>query len=185
MTAAELLARALNDPDALPCPIHESADVPTERVVFSPDVRAACERNLCGRYGTCWVCPPGVGALEELRERYRRYAHAFVYTTKHQLEDSFDLEGMGEGKRRHEALDRFLFRELTGAGADFRLAGTGGCSLCPSCTYPDAPCRHPDLALPMPSLEALGVDVVALSRACGIRYNNGPDTVTYFSAVFS
>ena len=30
-------------------------------------------------------------------------------------------------------------------------------------------------------MEACGIDVVSLSRTAGIRYNNGPDTVTYFS----
>lgn len=63
------------------------------------------------------------------------------------------------------------------------LAGAGGCSLCgDACTYPDAPCRHPDRA--RRSMEACGMEVTTLAKDCGIHYMNGENTVTYFSILF-
>ena len=43
------------------------------------------------------------------------------------------------------------------------------------------PCRHPEDALP--SLEAYGVNVSKLAAACGMKYVNGANTVTYFAGV--
>ncbi len=62
-----------------------------------------------------------------------------------------------------------------------KALGCEGCNLCPICTYPDAPCRHPDRAIP--SVEACGIHVVEFSRNIGLKYNNGPNTVTYFCIV--
>ena len=56
-----------------------------------------------------------------------------------------------------------------------------GCGRCKTCTYPDAPCRFPDKLYP--SIEGFGFIVSELARQAGIRYNNGPDTVTFFGAV--
>ena len=43
------------------------------------------------------------------------------------------------------------------------------------------PCRFPEKAFP--SLEAYGVFVSKLAQACGMRYINGANTVTYFGVV--
>lgn len=54
----------------------------------------------------------GVGDWRELKELYSGYQNAFVYTTKHDLEDSFDWEGMQEGGRQHALVDDALLEEL-------------------------------------------------------------------------
>ncbi|MDR2131843.1 MAG: DUF2284 domain-containing protein [Clostridiales Family XIII bacterium] len=60
---------------------------------------------------------------------------------------------------------------------DYLLLGAGSCGACESCAYPN-PCRHPDeLRIPV---EACGVNVVNLAKNTGFRYNNGPNTVTFF-----
>ena len=46
----------------------------------------------------------------------------------------------------------------------------------------DGDLPSPDRALA--SLEAYGVNVSALARACGMKYTNGQNTVTYFGALF-
>jgi len=161
--------------------IHEYAFVDPKDIPFGEAVRAACEANYCGRYGKCWTCPPGVGDWQELRDQARAYQRALIFTTCTELEDSYDLEGMGEAAAMHSALNdklRAMLRELPGT---FAFYGAGSCTRCEKCTYPDAPCRFPELA--MRSMEACGMDVVNLSKLCKIHYINGPDTVTYFSAV--
>ena len=181
MSIQEKITALLNDPSLLPYPIWEHAMISPKDITFSENVRKACEVNYCGRYGKCWTCPPGAGDWQVLRDHFREYEHAFVFTTKYDLEDSFDVEGMDEARVQHEAVDKAILALLEGE-EPHELAGAGSCKICEKCTYPDAPCRFPDKA--RRSMEACGMDVVSLSKDCGIHYINGADTVTYFSIIF-
>lgn len=181
MSIQEKITALLNDPSLLPYPIWEHAMLSPKDITFSENVRKACEVNYCGRYGKCWTCPPGAGDWQVLRDHFREYEHAFVFTTKYDLEDSFDVEGMDEARVQHEAVDKAILALLEGE-EPHELAGAGSCKICEKCTYPDAPCRFPDKA--RRSMEACGMDVVSLSKDCGIHYINGADTVTYFSIIF-
>ena len=169
------IERYLDRPDVWEYKVIDTAVIP-----FSPAVREACERNTCGRYGKSWMCPPGVGEMEEWERRIRSFPRAAVFTCKYDLEDSFDFEGMQEGQRRAKEVFTSVADELYRSGERFLLLGSGGCDLCESCAYP-APCRFPDRAAP--SVEACGVNVMQLAKQIGVRYNNGPNTVTYFSLI--
>ena len=89
---------------------------------------------------------------------------------------------MDEGRIQHEKLDQTVLGLLENEKEPFELLGAGSCSLCEKCTYPDAPCRFPQKA--KRSMEACGIDVVSLSKSCGINYTNGANTVTYFSVIY-
>ena len=161
--------------------VHEVAMLDTKDIPFSEEVVAACARNACGCYGKTWQCPPGVGTLTERMRICRAYEHAIVFTTRHDLEDSFDFEGMVEGQKDFKVtVDRFA--QLLGDSlSSYLLYSNEGCDRCATCTYPDAPCRFPHML--RPSLEASGLVVGDLANAAGIPYNNGPATVTYFGAI--
>lgn len=161
--------------------ICEYALLPTGEIPFSPMVSELCKENRCGRYGTCWTCPPGVGTREEWQERVRRYETACVFTCKYDLEDSFDLDGMMEGQATTKRVLHGILDRLAADGETVLALGCEGCSLCETCSYPDAPCRFPDKAVP--SVEACGIYVVELAKKAGVRYHNGPDTVTYFCMI--
>ena len=152
-----------------------------DSVVFRPEVRDMCAVNTCRRYGTTWACPPGVGTLEECRDRLRSFSHLLLFSKKYDLEDSFDFEGMVEGQKDFKVtVDRFA--QLLGDSlSSYLLYSNEGCDRCATCTYPDAPCRFPHML--RPSLEASGLVVGDLANAAGIPYNNGPATVTYFGAI--
>ena len=154
-----------------------------QNIPFSQAVADACAANLCGKYGTCWTCPPGVGNRLELEKRIKSYKQAIVFTCKYELEDSFDFDGMKDGGKKTAALLREITDAMRKDGIDFMALGCEGCLICEKCTYPDSPCRFPNRAIP--SIEACGVDVVALAASIGINYNNGPNTVTYFCAVLT
>lgn len=160
--------------------IHEHAWLDPKRILFAQEVRDACAANYCGNYGRCWTCPPEVGEWQAFRDHYQQYEHALVYTTLHDLEDSFDIEGMEQGRILHDQMDQALMQEL-GYG-NYELLGAGGCKICAQCTCPDMPCRFPDRA--RRSMEATGIHVVKLAQDAGIHYINGINTVTYFSIVF-
>jgi len=158
----------------------QSALVLTKEIVFSESVVKACESNYCGRYNSNWTCPPAVGKLDELKKKYSSYQYAYVFTTKHNIEDCFDIEGMFIAKKKHEKVEDEILPFI--AGNDYEMLGAGGCSICEKCTYPNSPCRFPLRA--RPSIEACGIDAVDLAKKCKINYINGENTVTYFSVIF-
>ena len=156
--------------------------ITTDRIPVMEEVRKLCEMNSCGLYGSSWACPPGVGSLDECRKIIDAYKHAFVFTTKHDLEDSFDWEGMMEAKERHVVICDNVHRYVRSLSDEKILAlSAEGCKRCTKCTYPDAPCRFPEKLTP--SIEALGVQVSLLAKRIGVNYINGADTVTYFSCI--
>lgn len=151
----------------------------TGNIVIEDGVREACRQNYCGCFGKSWSCPPGAGELEDIRREFSKYEKVFVFTTKTEIEDSFDYEGMSEASSEHRAITRQLLNLCNENG--WLLLGPGGCDMCEKCTYPDSPCRFPEKRIR--SLEGSGVNVMALSKTLGINYINGANTVTYFSAV--
>ncbi len=152
-----------------------------DEIPFSKAVVDMCKANRCGKYGTCWTCPPGVGTLDELERRIKSYKTACVFTCKYDLEDSFDFEGMVEGQKSAKRVLQNIIEQLQADGKKIMALGCEGCGLCEKCTYPDAPCRFPEKAVP--SVEACGINVVELSKKIGINYNNGTNTVTYFCII--
>jgi predicted metal-binding protein len=153
---------------------HEIGVIETSALVFFPELYNACAANLCGNYNKCWTCPPSVGTLEAQQEKILRWKYALVFTTKIDLEDTFDIEGMEKGHKIHNSLTADI-REQFGACS---IYGAGGCKVCDVCAYPE-PCRFPDRAVS--AIEAAGISVTDLSRTAHLKYNNGPNTVTYFS----
>jgi predicted metal-binding protein len=154
---------------------HECSVIPTSALRFFPDVIKACEANVCGNYNTSWSCPPAVGTLEDQQKKITGFKNAFVFTTKYDLEDSFDFEGMQQAADIHNRLTREMHERF---GKTNPVFGAGGCRVCQTCAYPE-PCRFPEKVYS--SIEAAGINVTDLSRSAGVHYNNGPNTVTYFS----
>lgn len=161
--------------------VFEYRVISTDQIPFSQAVADACKANACGKYGTCWTCPPGVGHYTELEQKIKAYRNAVVFTCKYDLEDCFDFESMVLGQQKTMALLHGIADELRADRRAFLALGCEGCHLCKQCTYPDAPCRFPDKAIV--SVEACGIDVVSLSKSIAIHYNNGANTVTYFCII--
>lgn len=153
-----------------------------DKINFSDEVRKMCAANSCGKYGTNWMCPPGVGEVADLKVKCLKYKYAMMFNYVSQLEDSFDFEGMVAGGQRFSAVCDQIRSWMQVQGMDFLILGAGGCSFCPTCTYPDAPCRLPDKA--MPSVESYGIFVAELAPIVGFKYINGQNTVTNFGIVF-
>lgn len=170
----EVLARG-----AFRAQVIDAAAVETDAVF-----RDICAANACGVYGKCWMCPPDIGDIHEMMAELRTYRHVLVYQTVTALEDSYDFEGMTEAGHAMNRLAQDLRRVVADAGfTDTLHLGAGGCRLCAVCAKrTDEPCRFPDRA--MTSLEAYGIHVSRLAAAAGMKYINGPDTVTFFGAVF-
>ncbi len=161
--------------------IWEIKEISSNDIPFSESVVDACRANRCGMYGKTWTCPPGVGELSVLEKKIKNYRRAVVFSCKYDLEDSFDFEGMTDGQKKAKKTLTEILKSLANDKVPYMALGCEGCNLCEKCTYPDAPCRHPSLAVP--SVEACGINVVELSKNIGMKYNNGANTVTYFCIV--
>lgn len=146
------------------------------------DVRDACAKNTCGQYGRTWGCPPAFGDLEESRKIIQKYKSGIIVQSVQELEDSFDFEGIAELGKRHSKNFKALMARLREDYPDLMPLGTGGCSNCKECTYPDAPCRFPDKLTY--SMEGFGLFVSQVCKDNGLEYNHGRDTMTYSACFF-
>ncbi len=165
------------------CGSDKARAILTSSIEFSVEFKDLCASNSCGKYGSNWMCPPGSGRLEDQIEKVRPYRQGVVIQNIGVLEDSFDFEGMENALARHDAIfrkirDRVL-REHPGEPILF--LGAGACSICPECTYPDQPCLFPDLAIP--PVESYGIDVYKVLASADLKYNNGPNTVSYVGLI--
>jgi len=176
MTIAEKISNATAE-----SALFETGYVNMDTLRFSPEIRQICEQNSCRCYGTTWACPPAVGTLSECKARVMQYENMLLFSKKYDLEDSFDFEGMTAGlhhfKKTVDTFQTFIDDILS----EYLLLSNEGCGRCKTCTYPDASCRFP--AQLHHALEGYGFSVNELAAQAGIRYNNGPNTVTFFGAL--
>ena len=151
-----------------------------DQISFQREFRAACKQNGCGKYGTCWMCPPDVGDIDEMIAQAKTYKYALVFQSVAPLEDSFDIEGMEAAAIKHNALVRVLAEQLGDILDNPLKLGAGACHVCARCAKMDGgrSCVHPNQATA--SLEAYGIAVSALAEISGLAYINGSNTVTYF-----
>lgn len=154
-----------------------------DEIPFEPAFRKMCESNACGMYGRSWMCPPDIGPVEDLIAQAKQFRWALVFQTVSDLEDSYDFEGMMAAGGRMNRLMDAIRQKLDESDIRRRLLlGAGGCRICRRCAKASGqPCRYPEQALS--SLEAYGINVSVLAPMAGMKYVNGPDTVTFFGAV--
>lgn len=142
-----------------------------------PEVRDMCSVDRCRKYGRSWMCPPACGSLEENHERIKPYTDGIIVQTTAELEDDFDYETMEAAGAKQKELFLAFRRELAKEFSGLLALTSGGCDLCEVCTYPDAPCIHPEDA--MPSMEAFGLVVSDVCQQNDLPYYYGPGTITY------
>lgn len=157
--------------------------VSVDKIKFSTEFRDICETNSCGMYNRNWTCPPCVGSINVLIEEAKSYKTAIVYQTVSYIQDSFDIEGMLEAGQRQNELSISINEILCSYKSNkFLHLGAGGCKICKTCAkLEEKPCIYPLMAIP--SLESHGISVYDLAVECGLNYNNGKNTVTYFGVV--
>ncbi|MDR2406085.1 MAG: DUF2284 domain-containing protein [Deltaproteobacteria bacterium] len=175
--------RALN-PSAL-------APLSVSNFSFNPEFRSLCEANHCGHFNKQWMCPPHVGEVDTLVSEVKSFERAIVYQFIGELEHSMDWKGTLAAGASFKKITLQIVDDLIPRLIDEReskdakavlLLGCGPCPYCKVCAFQEnEPCRHPDKAVR--SLEANCVDVSALAAECGLKYINGPNTVTFFGSL--
>lgn len=142
-----------------------------------PEVREMCAANTCHKYGACWSCPPACGSLEACQEKISSYHTALVVQVMGQLEDSWDIEGMHDIEARQKDAFSKLLPQMRERFPTLLPLNAGCCTVCKTCTCPDAPCRFPEKAIS--SMEAYGLLVNQVCTDSGLKYNYGPNTLAY------
>jgi predicted metal-binding protein len=160
-------------------------------IVTDPRVTLKCRVPLCAGYGRNLMCPPFAPTAAEFATTLSRYEMALVlqlpialtatdvarrYGGKSLDELSLSPDYLGVLAASQNTLDGILTAlegEALALGCAF-AAGFGGgeCRLCEACvaaqtgTSTCEPCRKPFLA--RPSMEAVGVDVLATAAVAGL-----------------
>jgi predicted metal-binding protein len=149
---------------------------------FDPSFRTLCEANHCGHYNRNWTCPPHVGDTDTLVREARRFGRAIVYQGVSEIRHPMDWPGTLKAGDDFHRLTMAIMDGLVPKLGKALLLGCGPCRNCDPCAIrSQEPCRHPGKAIR--SLEANCVDVGALAARCGMKYVNGPGTVTFFGSL--
>ena len=148
---------------------------------FLQEVRDMCNAKQCKGYDKSWSCPPALGTLDEMRAMVNGYSSGILVQTVGELEDSYDWEGIQDTAKRQAVNFGRMWDELAKECPSVLAMGTGGCTKCEKCTYPDEPCRYPDRMAP--SMEACGLFVSKVCTDNGLAYNYGPNKMA-FTACF-
>ena len=165
--------------EALDNGFSQAGELNTAALEFMPEVREMCSVDRCHQYGKNWRCPPGCGSIEEAAERASKYSYGVIVQTIGKMEDDFDYETIEAASKKHKTDFAALVENLKKRYGDILPMGAGTCTLCETCTYPDAPCRFPDKSIS--SMEAYGLWVSKVCEMSGVPYNNGKQTITYTS----
>ena len=152
----------------------------TEDLVFTPRVRTVCQLE-CRRYGTSWACPPGVGTVEACKARCLSYPEGLLIVTMTEVEDIADIDETLATRGPHEEITRQVHRMMRDQGAEVYVLSTESCAICQRCTYPEAPCRHPEQMYPC--VESHGIVVTDIAERYGIDFLSG-NAVVWFSLLF-
>jgi predicted metal-binding protein len=141
-------------------------------IVVDERVRLKCQVPLCDSYHKNLMCPPYVPTVAEFREALNRYSMAILMQVSAELEKTYANAPTEEvfvpAKKLHE-LVHFGEKEAFAAGFRFAAGFIGGCCrLCDECVAVDGGtrCRFPFKA--RPSMEAMGIDVMATAEKAGL-----------------
>lgn len=162
-------------------PLLEYGFLKTDQVEFLDRVRTVC-REECPQYGTSWACPPAVGTVDECRVHCQAYTDVMIFSTMTEVQDITNLEETLATRESLEVIARALREILQGLFGDCLMLSTESCAVCAHCTYPDAPCRHPERMLPC--VESYGILVTDLAEKAGMTFFEDYNTVVWFGAAF-
>jgi len=162
--------------------------IAASNVILDPRVRLKCSIPLCDSYGRNRMCPPNIISVDEFAKALSRYHSGLLVQFQMEYgeaeikkkfrgrslgalhQDSAYVDKMTEGMRDMSLTLGKLEKEALYMGHRFAVALSGGCCrLCEECVGPDptAKCRHPFQA--RPSIEAVGIDVVATAEKAGMK----------------
>jgi predicted metal-binding protein len=169
---------------ALEAKATNAAIIDVSQIQFHEEFRKACEKNACRKYNASWMGPPVIGPISELKQRVLGFRQGMLFQTVHPVSSNFDFKGMMEAGKVHDKIFLDLVDKIRRQfpSEDLLPLNKGCCSLCEKCAYPDGePCRRPDEAAA--SVEAYGMNVIALQKSAGVPYHHCKNAVCYVGLI--
>jgi predicted metal-binding protein len=151
--------------------------VPEERI------RGFCFENRCGNYGSNYMCPPYIGLLEDLDHKLKNYHRGLLLQYTRYLDVKVEREAVKQTRIdfHHKILRLEDWLRERGINEFWSLIG-GSCALCETCGAKIGKlCLYPEQA--RTSLEAIGVDVLALLNGLGMDNAFYNDKITWTGCI--
>lgn len=144
--------------------------------------RELCKQNTCGAYNVTWSCPPGIGSINDCLAQIDKYKHGLTIFRKFDV----DLENKELVKKyavEHQEIVRRFANLLRKNGYDVLPLADGGCTYagCDKCTYPDEPCRYPEMIVP--SISAFGILMGNYMESQGIEFTFEKNAMTLYGVI--
>ena len=141
-------------------------------------LRQGCEANDCGKYGTNWCCPPGIGDIDQVEAKVKAWRKGVMlqFITE-AVDGSVNPAMFKEVASAFSAMVQKYYAAVKKEEKECYMLGRGSCLLCKECTYPDAPCRYPEKITPC--LSSHGINVYKLWDSSGYRRGNLGETDFY------
>ena len=157
--------------------------ISVKEIEFDPSFRKYCEDNVCGQYGRNYACPPYAGTPQELKERACAFRQAVVFQTVTPLEGGMTEDSLQAAKNQNNQVGDAIQERLETEKRRSLRARAGQCSYCTECeAVKGKPCTYPPKG--QISLSAFCVNVASLAETCGMKFQNGENTLTYFGVIF-
>ena len=158
----------------------KEAEAPRNDIPLVETFRAKCAENLCGMYGTCWSCPPGIPAEEAVSMVVSR-PKAVLLWKRYENVDFSDKALLSEQSTGFQEMCRRFGNALRRKNVpDVLILGDGSCNYCGKCAYPD-PCRYPDQRVV--SISGLGIEMETYIPAQGLDFSFENDTYTLYGII--
>jgi predicted metal-binding protein len=146
----------------------DARPIDAQDIVLDERVTLKCRVPLCPDYGRNLMCPPNVPSMDDFRRILSRYRVAILV----QVRTPVPAHGQGHpdwfagARALHQIVNR-LESHCFSLGLRFAAGFIGGsCRLCSDCPGPGNACHHAFQA--RPSMEAIGIDVVATAERAGL-----------------
>jgi predicted metal-binding protein len=162
-------------------PICDYRFIESSQIEFDEKIRLICQMDDCEMYDRAWTCPPVIGTVEECVKRLHEFKECFVFTTVCDVSYSEGFDAYLRERINHEEITYEITKCLSNYSDNVKTLSTG-CPFCEKCTYPSAPCRHPEKAFA--TIESHGIIVMKLAEQLDIALEMGSDYVTYISLIF-
>jgi predicted metal-binding protein len=147
-------------------------------------IRDYCRENRCGCYGKHLMCPPNAGIISEIKDEFKRFNTGILVQYTTHLDVKRDTVGGTAAKLELHHIILKIENHLKGTSGVAKVFGIigGECGLCEECAgYRGEACVQPDNA--RRSLEALGVDVIALLKRLSLDGRFHDDKITWTAMV--
>ena len=179
--AKELLEEALKTED-----VWKAKIIRTKDLVIDRRVRFQCSHSGCREYGKNFMCPPYISPVDEFQEVLAGYFMALIVQLKGDIkaERNWEPEADAWALRFHDIIYD-LEKKAFSLNFPFASGLIGGsCKLCDPCFAAkgtSTSCRYPEKA--RPSMEALGVDLMATCTRVGLPIDFKPGQVIWTGLV--